>query len=559
MLDDYASPLLQEVLRQLLDDSPAALAILDTDLRYRYVNATLARMNGVAAPDHIGRTIAEVVPDIDARDDVIHAVLTDGRSRETVSSGHTRASSPLQRRYWHGAYHRLESDGTVLGVVGIVLEISAAREQQRALEQARARLARLNEAATRIGTTLDVDTTCGELADFLVAEIADVATVEVVPEPGTIRPPGGGKLRLRRAAMSAVPHLREAALAFGPPGSYVDYQQGSAIPRCLETGRPVIDNLPSDEEMGRSAPSPDRVAGYRRLGIHSALVVPLAARGQDVGTVTLIRSGDSPRFTPQDALVALDLAGRAAISLDNARRYTEQHNAVVELQRAMLAEPGLPGPNVQVAHRYRPAGRRVLVGGDWFEIVPLPRGRTLMAVGDVMGHGLEAAVEMSRYQAMLRVAASEDLMPHQILERMNFLLRQAGVHRPATCVVAIADPAGAICSFASAGHLPPAAVAPDGTVTLLPVPPGPPLGAGFDGYRTVTTPCCPGHTLLLYTDGLVERRGEDIDVSLDRLTRLDLTGRETAHQLLDRLLHDVAPSDAEDDIAVLAAHLSETT
>ena len=557
MFDEPTSPRVAMLLRRILDDTEAAVGVLDIELRYRYVNPTLARMNGVPAGDHIGRTIAEIVPDIDAGEDVMRRVLKDGCPREIVSSGHTRAESPLERRYWHGAYHRLEApDGAVLGVVGIILEISAAREQQRALEQARERLALLDAAATRIGTTLDMDTTCGELADFLVSRIADVATVEVFPQTGSTRRPGGGVLRLRRAAMASVPELREAVRRFGPPGSYVDYQPGSTIPRCLETRLPVIENLLADEELGRSAPHPDRVAAYRKLGIHSALVVPLTARDHDVGTVTLIRAGNSPAFGEEDSVVALDLAGRAAISLDNARRYTAEHNAVVELQRAMLAEPGRPHPDVDIAHRYRPAGRRVLVGGDWFEIVALPGGRTLMAVGDVMGHGLEAAVEMSRYQAMLRVAASEDLPPDRVLARMDVLLGQVGVQRPATCVIAIADPADGTCLYASAGHLPPAVVAPDGAVVLVPVPPGPPLGMGFGGYETMAADCRAGHTLLLYTDGLVERRSEDIDASLSRLTGLRLTGRESTEQLLDRLLDDVAPSDAEDDFAVLAARVT---
>ncbi|KPI17118.1 putative PAS/PAC sensor protein [Actinobacteria bacterium OK074] len=548
------SPQVQELLRQVLDHTPAAVAVLDTDLRYLYVNLALARMNGVPPEQHLGRTVADVVPDVEARLDVLEEVLADGVPRETVSSGHTRADSPLESRYWHGAYHRLEHDGRVVGIVGIVLEVSAAREEQRELERARERLALLDEAATRVGTTLDMDTTCQELADFLVGRLCDAAGVEVLPESGTSRPPPpDGTLRLRRAALASGPGLEPVLRSLGQPDEYVDYQPGSAIPRCLRTGRPVITNLPDDEEFGRAAPDPANVTHYRAAGIHSALVVPLTARGHDLGTVSMVRSQDSPVFSAADVVMAQDLASRAAISLDNARRYTAEHNAVVQVQRALLSEPGRPHPDVDVAHRYRPAGRGALVGGDWFETVALDDGRTLLAMGDVMGHGLEAAVAMSRYQAMLRVVAEEGADPDGILDRLADLLLRTGNERPATCLIAVADPRNAICTMASAGHLPPVVFTRAGKAALVPVPPGPPLGTVRTRYTSYTIPCTPGGTLLLYTDGLIERRTEDIDVSLRRLTRVRPRPGAAPEDLLDQVLAEVAPASPEDDIALLAA------
>ncbi|MDX2544705.1 SpoIIE family protein phosphatase [Streptomyces sp. WI04-05B] len=541
----------RELLGQILDGTPAAIAVLDTELRFRYVNATLARMNGVPAAEHIGRTVAEVVPGVEAREDVLRAVIDDGVPRETISSGHTQADSPLERRYWHGAYHRLRHDGRTLGIVGIVLEISAARQEQRELERARERLALLDEAATRVGTTLDMDTTCQELAEFLVAKLADAATVKVLPEHGTSRAPRDGSLRLRRAALAAVPELEAVMRPLGRPGEYVDHQPSSSVVRCLAAGRPVIDNLMDERDMGRAGAHTGNVSAYLAAGIHSALIVPLTARGHDVGTVTMVRAGESPVFDETDAVIAQDLAGRAAISLDNARRYTTEHDAVVQLQRALLAEPGRPHPDIDVAYRYRPAGRGVLVGGDWFETVALDHGRTLLALGDVMGHGLEAAVAMSRYQAMLRVVAAREPGPDRILLELDHLLHTSGADRPATCLIAIADPRRGICTYASAGHLPPVVFRPDGRATLLPVPPGPPLGTGHSRYVSFTAPCEPGHTLLLYTDGLIERRHEDIDASLRRLTRI--RGCPAPEDLLDQVLDQVAPIDPEDDIALVAA------
>ncbi|GJF33523.1 hypothetical protein KNE206_62230 [Kitasatospora sp. NE20-6] len=554
MPDDGAWQRLPSPLRELLEGTPGAVGVLDPELRYLYVNPALARINGAPADAHIGRTITEMVPGIDARVDVLRAVLDDGVPRETTSSGHTRARSPLARRYFHGAYHRLEVDGKVVGLAGILLEVTASRQQQHELEQARERLAMLDRASARIGTTLDMDTTCAELAAFLVPVLGDAATVEILPPDDTSAARGAapGLLRLRRASVVVAPHLAALVRDIGPAGEYVDYRPGSPTRRALESGRPVIENLPGADRVRRAVSHPGRAAAYRSAGVHSELVAPLVARGRRLGTATLLRAGASPPFTEDDAVVAADLALRAAVTLDNARRFTREHSIALDLQRALLSEPGAPPPGLDVAFRYRPAGTSALVGGDWYETVALPDGTALLAIGDVMGHSLEAAVDMSRYQAMLRMVATEGLSPGPILDRMDRLMSPLDPGRPATCLAVVVDPATGACVYASAGHLPPALVAPDGTVTLLPVDPGPPLATGFGGFPEATALCPPGHHLLLYTDGLVERRDESIDASLARLTRLRLPPGANAEQLLDAVLAGLAPA-ADDDVAMLAA------
>lgn len=542
----------------LLHGTSAGVAVLDTDLRYVYVNPALALINGVDADAHIGRTIGDVVPGVDAGLDTLHQVLADGEPREMISSGQTRADSPHRLRVWRGSYHRLEdAHGRVRGLGAVIMEVSADREAQAELERTRERLELLDTAAVRIGRTLEVDRTCQELCDLLVEVIADAAGVELLAMSGSEgrRPPQDGVLRLRRVSLASVSSLREAVPQFGVPGEFVDYQPGSAIPSCLETGRPVTYNVPDDAEMGRSAPNTERVAAYRAAGIHSALIVPLAARGARLGTVTLIRAGSSPAFGDDDVDVAVALADRAAISMDNARRYSREHGIAVELQRALLAAPGIPHPQVDVATRYLPSGATDLVGGDWFDTLALPGGVTLLAMGDVMGHGVEAAVEMSHYRSMLRVVAGDGDAPDAVLRRMDGLLAAARTERPGTCLLALADPVRGGCWFANAGHLPPAVVAPDGVITLLDVPPGPPLGAELGGqYEAVYADWPADHTLLLYTDGLVERRGEDIDTSLARLGGLTLPNAQgPLDGLLARVVHRLAPTAAEDDVALLAA------
>ncbi|MHA6765053.1 PP2C family protein-serine/threonine phosphatase [Streptacidiphilus sp. PAMC 29251] len=185
----------------------------------------------------------------------------------------------------------------------------------------------------------------------------------------------------------------------------------------------------------------------------------------------------------------------------------------------------------------------------------LSRGRTLLVIGDVMGHGVAAAVDMSHYSSMLRVVAELELPPQLILERMDQMMAKVASARPATCLLALIDPRRGVCTFSSAGHLPPAMVGPDNRITLVPVPVGPPLGSGFGGYHAVTTPVRPGRTLLLYTDGLVERRNEDIDESLARLAALRLPIGASLEQILEHLLTRLDVADAEDDVAVLAARI----
>ncbi|MGW0662778.1 SpoIIE family protein phosphatase [Streptodolium elevatio] len=559
MAADEASELFGDVAglcAALVDGTEAGVAVFDADLRFRYVNPALARINGVPAADHIGRRVREVVPEVDAREDVMRLVLADGVARVGVTTGHTHVSSPHEQRYWRGSFHRIALGGGRPGLALVIQEVSEDRRLLSELERARERLLLLDAAAVRIGTTLDVETTCQELADLLTEAIADGTTVEVLPGRGENARSPKGRTRLRRTGMAARPALRSAMRGFGVPGQYVDYQATATITRVLQTGRAEVDNQLDDEALGRRAPSPDRVGPYREAGIHSILVVPLSARGARVGTATMVRQGDSPPFDDDDVAVAQALADRAAISLDNARRYAREHGIAVELQRSLLATPGRPGDGLEVVGRYLPAGAQDLVGGDWFDSVRLPGGWTMLAIGDVMGHGVEAAVEMSQYRAVLRVLAAMDIPPNVILQRMDTLLTSLSGERPATLLLGAADPTNRVCAFANAGHLPPAFIAPDGSVSLVRLPEAPPIGVGVAGpYSTVVVRWPEDHTLLLYTDGLVERRGVDIDHSLDQLAGLRLTPGASPETLIDEIVSALAQPSPDDDTAVLLARV----
>lgn len=218
--------------------------------------------------------------------------------------------------------------------------------------------------------------------------------------------------------------------------------------------------------------------------------------------------GTRPFSEGQDIVIARALAGRAAVDVDHARRYAREHGVARELQRSLLSEPRLPDRGIEIATRYLPAGQGALVGGDWFDAIPLGDGRHLKVIGDVMGHGVEAAVAMNHYRSLLRLLAEDGLPPHRVLERLDGAVERSGLDRGATCLLAVVDRRAGTCEVASAGHLPPVFIDPGPSgARVAHLQAGPPLGTGFGGYRSTTVPCQAGTVLFMYTDGLVERRG----------------------------------------------------
>ncbi|MFJ4777989.1 SpoIIE family protein phosphatase [Streptomyces sp. NPDC088762] len=544
------------VLRNILDGTSAAVAVLDKRLRYLYVNAAMGQMGGVPAAAFLGRTMTEVLPDVHRSDEILRMVLADGQPRALAVTGRTRASSPFRRRQWSAVYHRLEDKGRVLGLCGIGVEVSGLRQYIDDLEKAHQRLALLDTAAMRVGTTLGVNTTCAELADFVTPSLADAACVDVIEdEPYGAPPPAPGILRIRIAAVAGDPEILRQMERIGRIGDHVDVPRGSPLRHCLDTGRPWMGNLATDEVFRKMTARREDVAVVRAAGIHSALVIPLPTREHPVGALFLARAGDSGPFTDDDVVVAQDLAARAAVAIDNARQYTLEHTMALELQRALLSEPGSPHPDIEVASRYLPAGRSAVVGGDWFDSIPLPACRTLQVMGDVMGHGFTAAVAMSHYRSLLRSLALSTPSVEGLLADADHRGAGIGLDRFATCLLALIDPQKGTATLSSAGHLPPALLLREGRTELLEVAAGPPLGAELGGYEALTVPLPPGAVLLLYTDGLVEQRTLDIDASLQRLTDLRLTVDGPLEDILDAILMHLVSGPAEDDVALLATRL----
>ncbi|MFF4896581.1 SpoIIE family protein phosphatase [Streptomyces sp. NPDC001068] len=539
-----------DLLRGMVEDAAVGFAVLDTGLRYLYVNPHLARMTGLPAAAYVGHTLQEVLPHIQRSEAVLRDVLHDGRPRETIVTGRTWVDSPYQVREWRCVYHRLvDSTGKVVGVAGVGLEISEPQQYLYELERAHRRLALLDAAASRIGTGTDVAGTCRELAQFVVPELADAAGVELVPADTA----SGRRAPARLAAYATRQGLVTGLAAMEARGELMGWPRGIGARRNLASGRVLRRNAITPAQWRALIPSWPPARACLTAGVHSVLLAPLVSDGRYLGSLQLARVADSEPYSNEDATVARELAARAARALDRAFRFEREHTMALELQRALLAEPGQfhQHAGVETTTRYRPADDGSLIGGDWYDVLALPDGRTMLVIGDVMGHGVDAAVAMSHYRSTLRALALAGLSPRRILEHADRMVADSGFERVATCFLAVGDADVASLTYASAGHLPPVWLAPDGTNRLVPVPVGPPLGSGLGRYEQRVTPER-GGVLLLYTDGLVERRGEDIDRGLARLTGLPLSPADPLDKIVDTVLDHLATG-SEDDIALLAA------
>ncbi|WP_432068521.1 PP2C family protein-serine/threonine phosphatase [Streptomyces sp. C10-9-1] len=380
-----------------------------------------------------------------------------------------------------------------------------------------------DRAVDAFGSALDEQTVAEELAAFACPGHCDSAAVHLLTGDRADGPDGPlRRVAERGAAAHPALHAEAAARFLAAPGG----PHRARFATLRSGGTPV-----------------------------TCLAEPLTARGQVRGVLTAVRQGRS--FTREQTAALHHAARLAALLLGHARAHASTRDTALDLQRALLAEPGRPHPNLDIATRYLPAGGGALVGGDWFETVRLHYGRTLLVVGDVMGHGLDAAVDMNAYRSALRHVAAADLPPHRVLRQLDTMAARSPERRPATCLLVRVDPARGTAAFASAGHLPPVLFAADGRAELVAVPVGPPLGTGIGGYEVLTRAVAEAETLLLFTDGLVERRGVDIDSSLERLSGRWLPPGTGAEALLDAVVDRCGATRAEDDVAVLAARVRD--
>lgn len=541
---------------QLIAQSPIGLEVLDTELRYVAVNPAMERIHGLSAEEHLGRGFREVLPydSVDASEAAVREVLETGRPLVDKYTIARTPADPDNDRAWSVSVYRLEDPGgQVLGVATSAVDVTDRHGAITAAAQARQRLAQIAEGSARIGTTLDMHQTARELADVAVPELADVAVVDVLDSalderrPAT---PDSGPALFRTLAVKAA-YLAEATRAAGTADQAVRHDADRLPTQCVRTGQPILVSRVGEWDLARIARDAAAAAALASAGIHSYLAIPLAAQGRALGVLGLMRGRNQLPFNTDDVTLAGELAGRTAVSLDNARLYQSVRNTAVTLQRSLLPQP-TPPEHLEVATRYQPAGTSAEVGGDWFDVIPLAQDKTALVVGDVMGGGIDAAATMGRLRTATATLADLDLPPAQVLQRLDKITAGLDPYI-ATCIYAEYDPHGDHCRISVAGHLPPVLTPAGRLPELLDLPSGAPLGVGGVPFETTTVPLHPGDQLVLYTDGLVETRHDPIDERLSLLLRAlghhDPSLEETCDRLLETL-HD--PGD-HDDVSLLIA------
>ncbi|MET7295864.1 SpoIIE family protein phosphatase [Streptomyces griseoloalbus] len=542
---------------RIVAQSPIGLAVLSADLRYVSVNPALEQINGIPADDHLGRTIREVLPlvDADAIEDAARQVLDTGRPAVDRSMTGRTPADPDEDHAWSVSLYRLENAlGTVLGVAVSVVDITEQHRASLEAETARRRLAVIADATTRIGTTLELDRTAGELADVAVPGLADAAAVDLLEAvvQGRRSTLGPAEPAVMRALAVRWGDAADVLSAADPPGRVTRYAPDRLITECVRTALPVMVPQVKDEDLARIARTPEAAELLARAGVHSYLAVPLIARGEVLGALDLTRTRNPRPFDEDDLLLARELASRAAVQIDNARWYQNARDTALTLQRSLLpSHPPVTG-GLEVASRYQPAGATSEVGGDWFDVIPLEGDKTALVVGDVMGSGIPAAATMGRLRTATHTLASLDLDPAVLLEHLDRIT--GGLDQAiATCVYAVHDPRARQCVIANAGHLPPARVRAGHAPELLDLPTGVPLGVGGVAFSTTVVELNPGDRLVFYTDGLVETRRHTLDERLDRLLALLDHPGHSLEEVCDLLLRTLHEPDNADDVALLIA------
>ncbi|MFJ4777107.1 SpoIIE family protein phosphatase [Streptomyces sp. NPDC088762] len=439
-------------------------------------------------------------------------------------------------------------------------------------EVARERLQMLYEAGVRIGTTLDVVRTAEELSEVAVPRFADFVTVELLEpvlrgdEPSSA---DGVYTEMRRTAMTAV----RTDHPLQPVGDVVRFDVATApMAAALHAGHAVL-AADLNAAMGWRAQDADGTRVALDYGLHSLISVPLQARGVVLGMANFWRAADTAEsFDEEDLSFAEELGARAAVSIDNARRFTREHATAVALQRSLLPRVLPDQTAVEVAFRYLPA--KAGVGGDWFDVIALPGARVALVVGDVVGHGVHAAATMGRLRTAVHNFSTLDLPPDELLGHLDELINRidqdetgdrgggeegadgvgeaAGI-TGATCLYAIYDPVSGRCVMASAGHPGPALVSEGGEVEFPELPAGLPLGVGGMPFEATELQLPEGSRLVLFTDGLVEDRHRDYDSGVtllaETLARSGRSPEQACADVLGAMLYPVQ----SDDIALLIA------
>ncbi|MFJ4710851.1 SpoIIE family protein phosphatase [Streptomyces sp. NPDC088785] len=559
--------------QSIFGQSPFGFLLFDTDLKVQRANRTFTSVFGGHGEDHRGRTVHDYLPRHEA--DRVQGAL-----RRVLESGNAVTDMQLvgpapdsaERRHWSINLYRVHTgSGRTIGIAGLATDVTRRHAAAREAAHARRNLALLNEAGARIGNSLDLETTSRELLDVVVPGFCDLASVDLYQ--GLLSGDetalanhrlADGSAELRRVAAASavadVPFLDPGGEQPVGVGAVHRFAFNSACADALRTARPQT--------------LPAQPGGL----VQSTLAVPMVAHDTVVGLVQFSRTKGSEPFNERDRALAMELAARAAVCIDNARLYRREHERALILQRSLLPPDNPEASGLDIACRYLPGNAATEVGGDWFDVIELPGHRTALVVGDVMGRGLRAAVAMGELRTAVRTLALLDLEPAEVLSALDEIARglgtPGGVQQAtraartanqsgedlsevylATCVYAVYDAVTRRCTFANAGHLPPVLVEPGEGALMLDVPPGMPLGVGGEPFEEVEVELPEGSLLALYTDGLVESRDHPLDEGLSAFRAALDDPSPALEDVCDHVLTTLDTHHGEDDIALLMARI----
>ncbi|MCV2490032.1 SpoIIE family protein phosphatase [Geodermatophilus sp. YIM 151500] len=545
----------RDLLVQAVEGMARPLLVLDVDWRVSYVNPAGARLLGRTVGGLVGRHAWTEFPE--AAGGPFQELYE--RVRATGVAGSVEEwFEPL------ASWFRVDAFRTDAGVVVTYDDVT----ERRALEEERTAALAAREAAAAaaeragqhlvliadVGQTLaglaDLDDAVQRFAELLVPLLADWCVVTVF-DRGTRRDIGRAhRDPALRAAVHRYADLRAAANTETAP-----------VPRIMRDPAPVVLPELTPQSLAAMVADPASLAALEPLQPTAAAVYPLVAGSELIGAVSLVNGPDRGAHTEEELRTAGIVSRRAALALDNARLAAAGREVAERLQRSLLSPPVQPD-SLELVVRYRAATRGVPIGGDWYDAFLQPDGDTVLVIGDVMGHDVEAAAAMGQVRSLVRgIAFDRCEQPAGVLERVDAAIAGLAVPTLATALVCRVEQDRddrrrglRRLRWSSAGHPDPVLVGPDGAVSELGAPVGPPLGVGWDGRRVDgEVVLVPGSTLVLFTDGLFERRGVPLDDGRARL--LDVLAGSSGRPLpevCDELLARLVGAGAEDDVAVLA-------
>ena len=534
---------------RVLETMSAAFYSLDPSWRFTYVNAEAERILGRDRDELLGGVLWELFPATVGSEFELHY-------RDAVASGQTRTFEAYYPAPLDGWYE-LRAWPSPDGLSVYFLDITARRAAQESLQAALRRARLVAEVTTELSATLDAEVAVARLAELLVPDLADYCLVSLVDDERGLRDVGWAHADRELEQVTArYSRLRIGAL-----------KSSSFVAEALVTGEAVLLSQDATARIAEVFEPGEARDLLHVLAPRSAAILPMHAHGRTVGLVSLFRSSSDRPYDEDELATARDVAARAALALDNARLFAQQRELAEQLQRSLLTPPP-QRDHLEVVARYVPAARAAQVGGDWYDAFLQPDGATMLVIGDVVGHDTAAAAAMGQVRGLLRgIAYTTEQGPADVLTRLDQAIEGLQIGTNATAVVARLEQteqerhAGVThLRWSNAGHPPPMVLDPDGSVRILSGSEAD-LLLGLDptsprGELRVTLGR--GSTVLLYTDGLVERRGQNLDEGIERLrTSLAELRHLPLDELCDQLLDTLLPSVREDDVAVVAVRLHE--